>query len=108
MNLDIRTPIGLMFLSIGALLAVYGLLTLSDANVYARSLGTNVNLWWGIAMFAFGAAMFLAARRSAARGETTEGAHLAEDSVEGVLTEEREHALGLERETKSGEHRKQL
>lgn len=98
MNLDIRTPIGLMFLTIGALLAVYGLLTASDVGVYSRSLGTNINLWWGTIMFVFGAWMYLAARRAAKRG-TTEGARPVEESVEGILTEEREHVLGLESHT---------
>lgn len=54
--LDIRTPIGLMFLVIGALLAVYGLST--PAEMYKISLGYNLNLWWGLAMAAFGALMF--------------------------------------------------
>lgn len=103
MNLDIRTPIGLMFLTIGALLAVYGLLTLSDTGVYARSLGTNINLWWGTIMFIFGAWMFLAARRAAMRG-TTEGVHPAKESVEGILTEEREQMLGLENDAGRGGH----
>jgi hypothetical protein len=54
--LDIRTPIGLMFLVIGALLAIYGLIT--PAEMYKISLGYNLNLWWGLAMAAFGALMF--------------------------------------------------
>jgi hypothetical protein len=53
--LDIRMPIGSMFLIIGALLAVYGL-TQSPAD-YAKSLGHNVDLYWGVAMFIFGLVM---------------------------------------------------
>ena len=45
MNLDIRIPIGLMFGIIGAILAVFGLV--SDPKIYDRSLGINVNLSWG-------------------------------------------------------------
>ena len=39
MGLDIRFPIGLMFTLLGALLAIYGLATGSDAAMYASSLG---------------------------------------------------------------------
>jgi len=63
MGLDIRLPIGLMFAIFGALLALFGLLT-SGSEMYARhSLGININLWWGLAMLAFGAVMLLLARR---------------------------------------------
>ncbi len=63
MNLDIRLPIGLMFAMIGAILSAYGLL--SDPAVYQRSLGININLWWGLVLFLFGAVMLLMARRAA-------------------------------------------
>jgi hypothetical protein len=54
--MDLRVPIGLLFGLLGALLAVYGLA--SDPAIYAVSLGVNVNLWWGLVMILFGAAMF--------------------------------------------------
>jgi hypothetical protein len=57
MGLDIRLPIGMMFTLLGALLAVYGLATGSDSEMYSRSLDLNVNLWWGLVLFAFGAIM---------------------------------------------------
>ena len=53
MRLDIRLPIGALFVAIGAVLAGYGLL--SNSNVYAKSLGYNVNLWWGLTLLVFGA-----------------------------------------------------
>ena len=56
MGLDIRLPIGMMFTLLGALLAIYGLATGSDA-IYQSSLGLNVNLWWGLVLFLFGAVM---------------------------------------------------
>lgn len=59
MSLDLRLPIGLLFLLLGALLGVYGLV--SDPSIYAASLGVNVNLWWGLVMVAFGAVMFVPA-----------------------------------------------
>ena len=57
MKLDIRLPIGLLFSILGLLLVFYGLL--SDTSVYERSLGININLWWGGVMLAFGGVMLL-------------------------------------------------
>ncbi len=67
MNLDLRLPIGLMFSIFGVMLTAYGLL--SDAAIYDRSLGINVNLWWGLVLLAFGLVMLgfaLRARNTAA------------------------------------------
>jgi len=68
MNFDLRLPIGLIFSLFGAMLALYGLFT--DPAVYAKSLGINVNLYWGLGMFVFGAAMLFLAWRSRTRPET--------------------------------------
>jgi len=62
MRLDVRTPIGLMFAIIGVLLVVYGLV--SDPEIYERSLGLNVNLWWGFVLVVFGSVMLALAWRS--------------------------------------------
>jgi len=64
MGLDLRYPVGLMFSLVGALLTVYGLVTASNAELYRRSLGININLRWGIVLLVFGLAMFLAAWRA--------------------------------------------
>jgi hypothetical protein len=53
MGLDIRLPIGLMFSTIGALLAVYGAVS-GDASM---SQGHNVNLIWGVVVLVFGLVM---------------------------------------------------
>jgi hypothetical protein len=63
MKLDVRLPIGGMFALIGAIITIYGLF--SDPAIYERSLGINVNFWWGLVMFAFGAFMLLMAWRGA-------------------------------------------
>ncbi len=63
MGLDLRIPLGLMFLSIGAVMLAYGVVTL-HSPMYARSLGDNVNIGWGAVMFAFGLLMFLLGRRA--------------------------------------------
>lgn len=65
MKLDVRLPIGMMFSLLGAILVVYGLV--SDPSMYARSLGINVNLWWGLVLLAFGAVMLGFALRSVRR-----------------------------------------
>jgi hypothetical protein len=93
MALDIRLPIGAMFATIGALLGAYGIVTLGDAQTYAKSLTININLWWGAAMLAFGLIMLYFGRRG---GDSS--VHLAEESVEGRAMEEREHRLGMEGE----------
>jgi hypothetical protein len=66
MNLDLRLPIGLMFTVFGAMLTVYGLI--SDTAIYAKSLGINVNLWWGLVLLAFGLVMLGLAIRTPRAG----------------------------------------
>jgi hypothetical protein len=53
--MDLRVPIGMLFSLLGALLAVYGMV--SDPAIYQVSLGININLWWGVVMLLFGAGM---------------------------------------------------
>jgi len=70
MQLDLRLPIGLLFTVVGLMLTAYGLL--ADRAIYARSLGVNVNLWWGLVLVAFGVVMlalaWAARRREGERG----------------------------------------
>jgi hypothetical protein len=67
MQLDIRYPIGLLFVVIGGLLVAYGL-TSSPGIYAAHSLGMNINLGWGAVQFAFGAVMIVLALRAARKG----------------------------------------
>ena len=92
-GLDLRYPIGGLFTVLGAILAGYGVITNGDTEMYVRSTGVNVNLWWGVAMIVFGV-LFLALAARAGRGST---ALPAADSPSGRATEERERKLGLER-----------
>ena len=55
MQFDLRIPIGLMFSIFGLILAVAGFV--SSPETYEKSLGINMNLWWGLAQLVFGAAM---------------------------------------------------
>jgi hypothetical protein len=74
MNLDIRLPIGLLFATLGALLVLYGVVTyFSQPSLYDRSLGINVNFWWGLVMVLFGATMtWLGRHGSVARPSSSE------------------------------------
>jgi multisubunit Na+/H+ antiporter MnhG subunit len=69
MGLDIRIPIGSLFVILGALLAGYGLV--SDPAIYRRSLGIDINLWWGAVLLIFGLAMLALAWRAAARARAS-------------------------------------
>jgi len=58
MGLDIRIPLGLLFVATGSLMTVYGLWTQGSA-IYEKSLYWNVNLIWGTVLLLFGALMLL-------------------------------------------------
>ena len=90
MGIDIRLPLGLMFSLLGAVLVIAGLVT--DDEIYAPSLGININFWWGLVLLLFGIIMFTFGRRG------TSSFRLAEESVEGRKIEEMEHRSGMEAE----------
>lgn len=58
MSADIRIPIGAMFSLMGLLLGFYGWGT-SGSEMYMKSLGMNMNLYWGGAMLLFGVLMLI-------------------------------------------------
>ncbi|MBV8224502.1 MAG: hypothetical protein JO232_04850 [Verrucomicrobia bacterium] len=70
MGFDIRLPIGLFFTTLGALLILFGLVTLNSA-IYVRSLGMNINLAWGCVLLIFGLVMLFLAKRSQAKARST-------------------------------------
>jgi uncharacterized membrane protein YidH (DUF202 family) len=57
--MDIRIPIGLLFVILGIILAAFGIFTINDTELYVRSLGRNINLWTGILMLVFGGCLLL-------------------------------------------------
>ena len=63
MNLDLRIPMGLMFTITGLILTLWGIKTNDNVALYARSLGINANLWWGLVLLAFGLTMFILGQR---------------------------------------------
>ena len=54
---DIRIPIGALFTLMGVILAIYGVATRTDVELYGRSEDIIINLWWGLIMIVFGAGM---------------------------------------------------
>ena len=63
MKIDLRVPMGMLFTLMGTILGAFGLATRNNPDVYAKSLGIDVNLWWGIALLAFGIVSLALGRR---------------------------------------------
>jgi hypothetical protein len=60
-----------MFSLFGVILTLFGLL--GDKQIYARSLGININFDAGVGLLAFGIVMLLLAWRGAAKAKTKAG-----------------------------------
>jgi hypothetical protein len=73
MSLDLRLPMGLMFTLTGAILTAFGLATRGNAILYAKSVGIDVNLWWGAVLLLFGIVMLVLGRRGQMRMLREEG-----------------------------------
>jgi hypothetical protein len=68
MGLDIRLPIGIIFSIYGIVLLAYG--AMADASIFQeKSLGVNIDLWWGLAMLVFGLFMGALALRASRRSQ---------------------------------------
>ncbi len=75
MGLDIRIPIGLMFVIVSVILIIYGLT--SSPAIYARSLGININLLWGSVLLLFGSVMLIFGLRKSNK-QVAGGEHASE------------------------------
>lgn len=64
MKFDLRIPMGLMFTFLGVILATWGIKTNDNVALYARSLGMNINLWWGLILIAFGVTIYIISQRA--------------------------------------------
>ena len=69
MGLDIKIPIGLMFTILGLLLAIFGLVTNGNTELYERSLDININLWTGLCMVVVGILMLATSKFKSAKKE---------------------------------------
>jgi len=74
-NADARISVGIFFTLTGTILAAFGFSTRDRIDVYAaKSLGIDVNLWWGLVLLAFGILMLALGRRGQVRLEKGKGA----------------------------------
>lgn len=62
MQLDVRLPIGYMFVIFGAVLAIFGIVSPGGKNAH-QLFGADINLSWGLVQFAFGVLMLALAFR---------------------------------------------
>lgn len=67
MSLDIRYPIGWMFSLFGVILAAFG--QFGDQQIYARSLGININFEAGVGLLVFGILMLALAWRGSVKAK---------------------------------------
>ncbi len=72
MGLDIRFPIGIILTIYGLVLAVYGviidpLIPVTDPAIAQNVAQVDIDLWWGVAMLAFGLFMGILALRASRR-----------------------------------------
>lgn len=69
MFFDPRISMGMLFTLIGTILTAFGLSTRSNADVYAKSMGIDANLWWGLVLLTFGIVILMLGRRGQAKLE---------------------------------------
>lgn len=67
--LDLRLPIGIFFVIVGVILAVYG----AASPSFPERVPVNVNLYWGICLAIFGALMAVFGWMAQRSGKTTGG-----------------------------------
>jgi len=65
-HVDARIAVGMFFTLTGTILAAFGFSTRDQVDVYAKSLGIDANLWWGLVLLAFGITMLAFGRRGQA------------------------------------------
>jgi hypothetical protein len=66
-SLDLRLPIGGLFVTLGVMLAGFGIVTRGETAMYVKSAGININLIWGIVMLITGVIFLALAKRGAAK-----------------------------------------
>jgi hypothetical protein len=69
-GIDIRVPMGLMFLIVGAIITIFGAMTNGDAMYTDHSLGININLIWGGILIIFSLTLLALAWNAARKHKT--------------------------------------
>jgi multisubunit Na+/H+ antiporter MnhG subunit len=69
---DPRISLGMLFTLIGTVLTAFGLATRSNPDVYAKSMGIDANLWWGLVLLVFGILVLTLGRRGQMKQENIE------------------------------------
>ncbi len=67
LQVDARIGLGMFFTLSGTVLTAFGLSTRDHVDVYAKSLGIDANLWWGLPLLVFGILMLTLGRHGQAR-----------------------------------------
>lgn len=70
MSFDVRVAVGWMFLLIGLLLGFFGYASKDNPALWVKSLGIDVDLWWGLVLTAFGLTMLALGKRAEKQSET--------------------------------------
>ena len=60
---DPRISMGMLLTLIGTILTAFGLATRASTEVYAKSMGIDANLWWGLVLLVFGIVVLMLGRR---------------------------------------------
>ena len=90
-SLDLRYPIGGLFVVLGVILVGVGVADGAPAPTALLPTPTNINLQWGVVMLVTGVVFLLLA----ARAGRAAAMQPAMSTPEGRATEEREHRRGL-------------
>jgi hypothetical protein len=70
MNFDLRVAVGWMFTLLGLLLGFFGYASKDNPALWVKSLGIDVDLWWGLVLAAFGLTMLALGKRAQKQAET--------------------------------------
>jgi hypothetical protein len=62
-HVDARIAVGMFFTLTGTILSAFGFSTRNQINLYAKSLGIDADLWWGLVLLVFGISMLACGRR---------------------------------------------
>jgi len=68
MGLDIRLPIGIIFSIYGLIMIAFGAF-FADPAIFERSMGVNIDVWWGALMLVFGGFMGALAYRASRQNQ---------------------------------------